>query len=282
MKALPSLARLGLAALLASGAAASSMSVGGCASKETLSPTEVTPSPADAGPPVAPPDATPPTPVRQILTRNPLGGPPKNLLADGDFELSYSPSSGQFGWIAALADGTQLGLDAETGGTCRSGLRCAHAKAGTILYGRGTSAADKQKIDATIWLKPLGPNVNPDPKQTCKKVASIYLVVCDDPATIFSTVKIGDGATSDGWCQFYGLAQGTDRALCMYVDLQSDALADAAIMLPSVQNAPLASLETPPAVSDEERAKVRRVVEAIRARMPVGAPRRRPEIGLAQ
>lgn len=243
----------------------------GCAGKESLNPNEQKPAPTDAGPPDAPPDAEPVTPVRQVMTRNPLGGPPQNLLADGDFEMSVVTSDrvgGQYGWIGATQDGGQVGFDSETGGTCRSGIRCAHAAKGIILYGRGTAAPAKQKIDATIWLKAVGPDAEPDPTKVCKKLATIYLVQCDNPGLVWANVKAPDVPSSDGWCQFSALAAGSDLALCMYVDLAAEVLADSAVMLPSLSQKSLSPFSLADGPSAAEREKVRVVMEAIRKRTP--------------
>ncbi|MBW2528823.1 MAG: hypothetical protein JRI23_31900 [Deltaproteobacteria bacterium] len=62
---------------------------------------------------------------RTVMTRNPWGGPPGNLVVDGEFELSVTPSGGQTGWRAFHFSGGLRELQVETGGVCRGGLRCA-------------------------------------------------------------------------------------------------------------------------------------------------------------
>src|SRR5690606_37838607 len=83
--------------------------------------------------------------VRDVVIRNPFGGPSDNLLADGDFELSIVPegNSGQYGWIAFKQSGAEQPLLAETGGLCKSGLRCGRLPKRSIVFGRGTSAANE-------------------------------------------------------------------------------------------------------------------------------------------
>ena len=70
---------------------------------------------------------TPPEPrIRTVETRNPWGGALGNLFVDGDFEFSVvlQGSSPQAGWFAFSNNG-QGYVRGETGGLCKSGMRCA-------------------------------------------------------------------------------------------------------------------------------------------------------------
>ncbi len=239
----------------------------GCSSHERLDPIggAVTVADVDAGAPDAP-TPEPETPIRQVITRSPFGGPPDNLLADGDFELSIVPTSqvgGQYAWNAFDSAGTPIALQSETGGTCRSGIRCGAAKKGAQLLGRGTAAPNGGKVDASIWLKPLGALAAGDPAKACKAAANVYLVKCDT-FDILATLKAADAPNDTGWCEYYASSNGSPQAICMFIDVQGDVLADSAKVLPSLATK---SAITPYSLANGEGDRLRALGTIVRRRM---------------
>jgi hypothetical protein len=182
-----------------------------CGDGEKLSPLPVPgmDAGADGGdtPPPPAPDAG--TVKRAVLDRNPFGGPSGNLLADGDFELSTVPHAGaQLGIRAYTSDGSgAVDLATETGGLCRSGLRCAVVQPATVLLLRGTAANGKGNV-ASGWVKvPAG--------SACNVVRPI-LITCDTFAVgkLLSAKK----PDADGWCHYTATLTEQDQATCVYVD----------------------------------------------------------------
>ena len=250
----------------------------GCASsQEQVSPLD-SPDPLDAGAPVdAGPDAAPPkvdagTLKRTVMTRSPFGGAPGNHLIDGDFELSTVPHAGaQLGWTAYSDTGNgEVDLRTETGGLCRSGLRCAVFEPKTVLFIRGASARGKGNI-ASAWAKlPEG--------VACAKVRPI-LVTCD-------TLDVGkqlaaSAKDADGWCQYTAAIGKADLATCVYVEntlaTGATALLDAFVLGPddgTVQ--PLSSEAWAPEASTV--ATLQSLRETMIRSMPFGR-RPRPLIG---
>ena len=201
----------------------------GCSYEEKVSPVPLAAT-VDAGP-----DAPDPGPIdagpwkRSILTRNPIGGPAGNLLADGDFEHSTVGSPGaQTGWRAFSGDGSALReVKTETGGLCRSGLRCAVVEPKTLQLLRGTAARDTG-IVASIWAKlPVGA-VN------CKAV-SVVLIRMDDFAahTKLTADKVPD---EQGNCHYDARISEKTDAVGLYVENTlaegTFALLDSALIAP--------------------------------------------------
>lgn len=200
---------------------------------EGLSPAPLPVVSADAGPKAD--AAAPPAPVapipgavkRTVMVRDPFGATPGNLLVDGDFELSTVPHSGsQLGWRAYTADGSrELDTHTETGGLCRSGLRCAILDPGMLMFGRGTSASNRGNV-ASLWAKlPLDAN--------CTAVRPI-LVTCDTFAV--GKVLVGGKRDPAGWCHYTAALSQQDSATCLYIDSTlapaTYALLDAAVLGP--------------------------------------------------
>jgi hypothetical protein len=232
----------------------------------------------DAGPP--PVDAGGDAPAlpeagpvkRTISMRNPFGGPVDNLLADGDFELStvIDGDFPQSGWRGFTDGGsTQATVKMETGGLCRTGLRCAVLEKDLILFGRGTAAPDEKAHVASIWAKvPAGASCN---------VIKFLLVGCD---TFGSLKKLSSEPepNEDGWCEYGGVLPKRDSAVCFYgeaeVEEGATAIVDSAVLIAEDTAASTKSLEVwvpSPGIS----ARVAAVQEQVRKSMPL-APRRVP------
>jgi hypothetical protein len=242
----------------------------GCAREERLSPTVIEEIP-DAG--VDAPDADDGPIVRRVEERNPFGGNPENLLADGDFELSIASNSfGQQGFRALSSGFSQIVMSGETGGICRSGLRCARLKKGQFLYGQGTAAANEAPHDARIWFKPVSAlEAGTMAPYECRDLATVQIFQCGT-GTVLSTLKADAGPGSDGWCSFHGEPSGSRQALCMIVEMKEDALVDEATLVPAAEETRSLRSRVLPIVSAEDQARIDNVREAIRKTRRFGPP----------
>lgn len=225
---------------------------------------------SDAAPPPPPVDAG--TRKRTVMTRAPFGGAPGNHLIDGDFEFSTVPhAGGQLGFRAFTADGNgEVDLATETGGLCRSGLRCAVFEPKTILFLRGASADGKGHV-ASGWVKPSGDSA-------CSKVRPI-LITCDT-FNVLKPLSAATGKGEDGWCHYTAAIGAQSLATCVYVESTlptgATALVDAFVLGPddgTVQ--PLAAESWVPEESTVMALENMR--EAIRRTLPLGR-RPRPDI----
>ncbi len=203
--------------------------------------------------------------LRTVLERNPFGAQVGNLLADGDFELSFG-FPGQQGWVAFSSSGAQGVLVAETGGLCRSGLRCARVAPGGLLFARGTSAAGQADMRVTLWARPA---TTPD----CSGVFA-QVISCDSFTTKGNLIR-SVAPDQDGWCS-YGLdIVGATIATCLYVEnnTEQDMIFDdgSLVALPpdaAPRPAPKPVVEVPAAT----RARMDRVRQRLRDTLPIGPP----------
>ncbi len=181
-----------------------------CTETELVAPQPASTASAGAGSGASPPVAVTPWVKRTVETRNPYGSPAGNLLADGDFEFSTVAQQGaQLGWRGYTSDGkSTLNILTETGGLCRSGLRCALFQPGMILFLRGTAANGQGNIASLYGKMPAG--------ATCDDVTPI-LVDCDA-----LTVHVALGSPTepgpDGWCQYASTIPADPSSLCIYIE----------------------------------------------------------------
>jgi hypothetical protein len=203
-----------------------------CSADEQLAPVGSTSTVMDAGhdaamPPPPPPPVDAGTVKRTVMMRNPFGGPAGNHLADGDFEFSTAQNTGgQLGWRAFTTDGAQeLAFATETGGLCRSGLRCAVMGPSMLFLLRGTSAKNDKGNIASGWAK--GPE-----GAGCGSVRAL-MVNCD---TFTVGKQLVGKKADDGWCHYTAAIGAQDDATCLYIDstLKKDttALVDAFVLGP--------------------------------------------------
>lgn len=249
-----------------------SLALTGCP-EEALDPVP-TPSvsaPVDPGeggaPPVAPPR------VRDVFVRNPFGGPFDNLMADGDFELSIVPegSSGQYGWIAFRQTGAEESILAETGGLCKSGLRCGRVPGQTILFGRGTSAANEAPHRASVWMKAMEPT--PEGEEDPCDLADAYVIQCASFDTV-ERLRPEKQPAADGWCQLTAEVEGARVAYCMYIDVgSSDVLIDNVTLLAAPDLADKSRPPASPLPAGAERDQMKRIGSIVRSRTPFGEAR---------
>jgi len=247
---------VGLALLVALGLASA-----GCVSEELKPvPLTTTGSSGSGGAPV------PPAYKRTVEKRNPFGGRVGNLMVDGDFEHSIirEGSGAQIGWLAFNGDGMFTYLRGETGGLCRTGLRCAILQSGHSFYGKGTSAADGGMV-GEVWAKvPAG--------KLCGVVRPA-LFYCNLSGFEVSIPPVKDEPDDRGWCQYRVAVTGASRRMCMWIDATLDpgerALVDSVALLPTDGTAPVRG---PAPMAPEREARVRAASRWVRDRMPFGRP----------
>lgn len=138
----------------------------------------------------APPAAT--APVRSVYQRNPLGNAlaADNLFADGDFELTGR--TGQMPWLAYanMAQGT---LDYDTGGRCRSGVRCGVLGKNQSLIAF-VASPPKENFFVSVYVKPQSGNC-----------AEVRAYVADELLGASSSMlKAPKEPDETGWCLFAG------------------------------------------------------------------------------
>lgn len=167
--------------------------------------------------------------IRRVEVRNPLGTPADNLLADGDFELSIAPwESSQYPWFAIKGNGI-VPLKAETGGICRTGLRCGVLERNMLLLGTATSAGEGIGMEAALWIKP-------EQDQGCDVMDAFVLT--GSSFDFVAELEPAEAPDPAGWCRFSALVPAEDNALYFYLDTSmmesgQTALIDSATLLPT-------------------------------------------------
>jgi hypothetical protein len=208
--------------------------------------------------------------VRSVFVRNPIGSPADNLFADGDFELSIVPeqsAGGQWGWRAFSTTGGEAALLAETGGLCRTGLRCGRLGKRRILFGQGTAAPNLQPHSASLWVKAVDP-ATVDAEKPCELIGQAVVVHCDNFAVV-SSLRPSDAPDKDGWCSYSDDFTGSRDALCLYVELEErEVLLDSATLLPAQNDV---APRSAPLLGADTRARMQTVRATIRARMPLSS-----------
>jgi hypothetical protein len=159
----------------------------GCTSDEKASP----PAPAlttEAGVPA------PASPTRTVGHRNPFGDAfqSDNLMVDGDFELTGRTDGIQEPWFVYTTSPQTLNFD--TGGHCRSGIRCAVIVPNDILIGQMASPASENFV--------IRAYVKPESGHCADAQVFVFDVITSAlSASALSTTQLpGD----DGWCFFEG------------------------------------------------------------------------------
>lgn len=241
-----------------------------CSPTEKVDPLPVATATATTEPTTPLPDAGPlpdGAPAKRTMTvRNPLGeGPANNLLLDGDFELSSSYGTGQYGWRMFAASGAgEVVMTVESGGLCHSGLSCVKLQKGVLMLGRGTAAAGGKAHVMSLYAKlPEG--------LPCGKISPIA-IDCDS----FTILKkaASDEAFSDGWCHYAGSFGASDSAVCLYIQNTlgegETAILDSAVLGPADGTVPFKA--TPAYEPDAETlAEMARVRDLVRRTTPFGA-----------
>lgn len=156
----------------------------GCTSEKELPPTP--PLTTEAGVP-APAAAT-----RTVGHRSPFGDAfqSDNLMVDGDFELTGR--NDQAPWI--VFTNQQETLDYETGGHCRSGIRCAIITPADALVGYMTSPSNEQ-FEIRAYAKPESGHC------ADAQIYSFDVVNNNINGQASPTTQLAD---EDGWCFYDG------------------------------------------------------------------------------
>lgn len=219
------------------------------------------------------PPATPGTRIREVLTRNPFGSNPRDHFYDGDLELSASPDwgTGQVGWLGLTNDSVET-IPLETGGLCRSGLRCGVLRRGVTAFAKGSAAANEASMVASVWVKP--------PAESVCRVADITLVDCDTYTNLrrLSSEKLPD---ENGWCEFGATLKGRASGVCLYLENtlpngSAEMLVDSALLLPEAEAQPMKQRGEYWAPDEAFITRLERARRALR-RHHLSAPSHRPE-----
>jgi hypothetical protein len=151
--------------------------------------------------------------IRTVETRSPFGNlSPKNLMWDGDFELS-GPFVQQYAWIrvetGADAPDVQVGLG------CHSGLKCARVAAGKSIAGYAVAPSTPEtrvRVHARI---PEG--------KTCKDV-SVQMATCYSSVHTGVAVPAKDLAPdASRYCTYGGDLPTPTEAPCLVVNNKAGA-----------------------------------------------------------
>ncbi|MBI5535498.1 MAG: hypothetical protein HY898_22400 [Deltaproteobacteria bacterium] len=189
----------------------------GCSESTSVNPVAI-PGSADAAPSADGGDASadldaPVTPEaapmrRQVLHRSPFGNLEQtgNLLFDGDFE--WSSPGGQTAWTGFGQLGA-VDMGIETGGLCRSGLRCAVIDNTYDVLGEAV-AATHSGLQLSVWAKV--------PSTDCS-VVEIYTLSLMLMAVGMQPPIVPDSPEPDGsgWCHYQGLIVAKDEAVGVFI-----------------------------------------------------------------
>jgi hypothetical protein len=143
-----------------------------------------------------------------VITRNPFGATDVrgNLVADGDFE--FTGRQQQMPWLS-FSSRSQATLNFETGGRCRSGIRCGAVKQGESVIGWVASPKDGA-LDVAIAIKPSS--------GVCKDVVVRFIDVESDLRN--TTIRPPAEPDADGYCSFRGNAPAlADGNPALFVDV---------------------------------------------------------------
>lgn len=214
----------------------------------------------------------PPAGSRRRTTelRSPVGSAVNNFLVDGDFTFTATieGSTAQSGWLVFGAQGQDY-LRIETGGLCRTGLRCGVLESRTILFGRGASSRDRGMV-ASIYMKP-------PQGEGCAFGVTAHTIDCgfDDLSAPFSPASEMPG--DDGWCRYESRVPENDRGTCFYVDAENfsgRALIDEARLVPDDGTAPsqAKSIAEPWQPSARQRSRITEIGKWVRDHRRFGSP----------
>lgn len=213
-------------------------------------------------PTVDPPAAA--GPIRTVGYRNPLGNTRvvDNLMVDGDFELTGR--TGQMPWQAFDKNG-QATLSYDTGGRCRSGVRCGSITKGQNLVGY-FAVPETGSVAVTIYGKP-----------DTGKCTDLRAYVYDLTGTASSSSLVQTMPTPDatGWCTYSGVAKGLARLepVIYLDDVGGRVLVDEAVALP-VSGKLMLDAVIPPPMDGATQVRARDIAEWIHRNRPYGMPRR--------
>ena len=146
-------------------------------------------------------------------------------MMDGDFE--WTGRQGQMPWLAF--DGRRQGtLNFETGGRCRSGVRCALLAPGQILIG-WIASPRTEPIHVSVWVKPT--------HGACHALTAAVLDLEKQGDPKRGVLTSESPPSSQGWCRLEGTVPNfAGAAPVLWIELGPDApgtlLVDDAIAVP--------------------------------------------------
>lgn len=211
---------------------------------------------------------------RTVMQRSPFGGleHTDNLLIDGEMEMSAG--AGQTPWLG-LSFGGQAELVVETGGRCRSGLRCLvlNQQVDSVL-GYGVAAGDKP-LEFWMWAKVPGNDCN---------VLTVYLFPrMTMYISMFHQVQAEKAEpNADGWCRYHALRNPMDESTGVYVEASllpnQRVILDEAVLRPADGLSPTSLRSLPVSKADHARI-VKRLAPVLRQRWIGPAPSPREVFG---
>jgi hypothetical protein len=183
----------------------------------------------------------PASPRRTVGHRSPFGDAfqSDNLMVDGDFELTGR--NDQAPWI--VFTNSQQNLDYETGGHCRSGIRCATIAPGAALVGY-LASPPVEDFEVRAYLKPDSGHCGD---------AEVYVFNLVDNNIYGSASSTTQVPGEDGWCFFDGKVTAiVYEQPALFIQLAQNAKAkalvvDQASVLP-VSKVPVHGITPPPVV----------------------------------
>jgi hypothetical protein len=207
--------------------------------------------------PVVPTVTPPPSQaIRTIEQRSIFGAAGEaNLMADGDFELTGR--SQQMPWLT-FGDQGQGTLNYETGGRCRTGIRCAVLRKDEQLIGWFASPKTGS-ITATLYVYP---NQLP-----CREAASAIVLDLDEQQRGAELTAAAEPDVT-GWCKFESVAPAIPfGSPVLYVQSKSEGVRfDSARVIPtSAKLQTQSSLIGWRTLSAAQRTKVSSIATVIRA-----------------
>ena len=250
----------------------------GCETGERLAPAPVDKPTSSSSSSSSSGEPTPRAVKRTVSWRSPVGGPSGNLLVDGDFEFSVviEGYGGQSGWLA-FGSGPAGYLAGETGGRCRSGLRCGILRRNMILFGRGVAAKDSGML-AAFYSKP--------PEGSPCSVVEPTLIHCDFQNFALPLAPETEQPAEDGWCRYSAAVKQQSQGVCLYVESKlggsETALVDAATVLPADGTVPLTAqagrralvFQSMQKVTGEKAMSMRSISTKARNMLPLGRPKK--------
>jgi hypothetical protein len=146
---------------------------------------------ASPAPAPTPTNTVPGDKVRTVEVRSPFGvnDVEQNLFVDGDFE--FTGRSQQMPWLR-FNDNGQGVLNYETGGRCRTGIRCAFLKKGDDVIG-WVSSPKTGRLNISFYVLPAS--------GVCNTSVEAYFLDIEDQ-TGAAAIKGPDAPDATGWCKF--------------------------------------------------------------------------------
>ncbi len=150
------------------------------------------------------------TPPRTVMHRNPFGDVLQhdNLMIDGDFEITGR--SDQAPWVAFNTTAGQTTLNYDTGGHCRSGVRCGVIGVGDALIGYLATPL-LGNFEVRLYIRPEGDH--------CAD-ATVLVFDTSTQQTGDTIAAVEPAPRADGWCYFEGVGKNLAYGQpALYVEL---------------------------------------------------------------